>query len=52
MYEYAINELEIALDVVETNAPINEAEGNLEQAELERTVAESCRAAIELLKNA
>lgn len=50
IYDYAINELEIALDVVETNYPINLKEGNTEQAELELQVATSCKAAIELLK--
>jgi Zn finger protein HypA/HybF involved in hydrogenase expression len=49
--EQAITQLEIALEVVETNAPINEAEGNLEQVQLERECAASYRAAIERLKN-
>ncbi len=49
--EHAITQLEIALDIVETNAPINEAEGNLEQAQLERECAASYRAAIEKLKS-
>lgn len=47
----AITALEIALGVVETNAPINESEGKQEQAELERRNAESYRAAIERLKS-
>lgn len=32
--KHAINQLQISLDTVETNAPINESEGNLEQAAL------------------
>lgn len=47
---HAIAQLEISLDVVETNAPINEAEGNLDQAALERDCAKSYRAAIEILQ--
>lgn len=45
----ALAELRIALDVVETNAPINEAAGNLDQAALERDCAKSFREAISLL---
>ena len=47
---HAIAELENALEVVETNAPINEEKGNLEQAELERQCAESFKEAIAILK--
>jgi hypothetical protein len=47
----SIAELEIALAVAETNAPINEAEGNLEQASVEQRNAESFRQAIQLLKD-
>ena len=46
----AISELENALHVVETNAPINEKEGNLEQAQLERHCAKSFKEAISILK--
>lgn len=46
----SIAELEIALATAENNAPINMAEGNLDQADLERRNAESFRAAIKLLK--
>ena len=46
----AISELENALQVVETNAPINEKEGNLEQAQLERHCAKSFKEAISILK--
>lgn len=49
--EHAIIQLEISLAIVENNAPINEAEGNREQAEYERKVAASIRAAIEKLKS-
>lgn len=47
---HAIAELENALEVVETNAPINEKEGNLEQAQLERHCAKSFKEAISILK--
>lgn len=49
--EYAIIQLEISLEVLEANAPINEAEGNHEQAKYERDAAASIRAAIEKLKS-
>lgn len=45
----AIAQLRAALDVVETNAPINEAEGNFDQAELERSLAKSFTTAIAML---
>lgn len=45
----AIAQLRAALDVVETNAPINEAEGNFDQAELERSLAKSFITAIAML---
>lgn len=45
----AIEQLRQALSVVETNAPINEAEGNLDQAALERSLAKSFTAAIAML---
>ena len=41
--------LENALDTVETNHPINLAEGNIAQAELEEKAAESFRAALKML---
>lgn len=50
MYKPAINELEIDLKTVVTNAPINEKEGDVEQAKLERKNAISFKAAIDLLK--
>lgn len=50
--EYAIAELEVALDVALTNAPINEREGNTEQAEMERRCADSYQRAIEILRQA
>lgn len=45
----AIEQLRQALNVVETNAPINEAEGNLDQAKLERSLAKSFTTAIAML---
>ncbi|MDG9809431.1 MULTISPECIES: hypothetical protein [Pseudomonas] len=48
----AVAQLRIALDVVETNHPINEAAGNLEQAKLEKRCAESFRLAISMLDSA
>jgi len=50
--DLAIAELERARDVAETNAPINEREGNREQALLERQVSAACTAAIAKLKAA
>ena len=47
----SIAELEIALATAETNAPINTAEGNPEQAHIEQRNAESFRQAIQLLKD-
>ena len=49
-YTHAIAELENALYVAKTNIPINEKEGNLSQAILERESANSFRAAIKQLK--
>ncbi len=48
----AIEQLNQALAVVECNAPINEAEGNLDQAKLERRLAASFRTAIAMLDSA
>lgn len=45
----AVAELQNSLDVVQTNAPINEKEGNHRQAKLERSNAESFKAAIRRL---
>lgn len=45
----AIEQLRQALSVVETNAPINEAEGNHDQAALERSLAKSFITAIAML---
>lgn len=45
----AIEQLRQALSVVETNAPINEAEGNHDQAALERSLAKSFTTAIAML---
>jgi hypothetical protein len=46
----AIASLEIARDVVRTNAPINEREGARDQAKLERSNDKSYTAAIRKLK--
>lgn len=45
----AIVELENAHETMTTNAPINEKEGNLKQARLERRNAKSFQAAIDVL---
>ncbi len=45
----AVATLRIALDAVETNAPIHEAAGNAEQAALSRANAESFRQALQVL---
>ena len=47
--EQAKATLEITIATAENNAPINEAEGNFEQAALERQVAEECREALSLI---
>ena len=48
----AINELTIALETMETNEPINRAEGNTEQADLEAANAADFRQALAVLKAA
>ena len=48
----AITELEIALETMETNEPINRAEGNTEQADLEAANAADYRQALAVLKAA
>ena len=48
----AIEQLEIAKDVCDVNAPINEAEGNADQAALERRNSAVFAQAIEVLKAA
>lgn len=50
-YTYAVSQLQVALNTAETNAPINEAEGNTAQAALERIHATSFREAINLLSS-
>lgn len=47
--EQAKATLEATIDIAENNAPINEAEGNLEQAALERKTAEECRAVLVII---
>ncbi len=49
-FPHALATLQIALDTVETNYPINLAEGDLAQAELEERAAEDFRAAIKVLE--
>lgn len=41
--------IENALNVAVNNEPINRAEGNIEQADLELVVAEECRKALTLI---
>ena len=45
----AIAQLEISLSALETNEPINRAEGNEEQADLEATNAADIRQALAVL---
>ena len=47
---HAISQLQVSLGVVNNNAPINEAEGEAEQAALERDIASSIEEAIEVLE--
>lgn len=49
-FSHALATLKIALDTVETNHPINLAEGDIAQADLEEKAAESFRAAIQMLE--
>jgi hypothetical protein len=51
-YIHAIGELKHSVEIAENNAPINEKEGNVEQAKLERARARNCRKAISLLRKA
>lgn len=46
----AITQLQIHLDVLTTNEPINRAEGNTEQADLEAANAAEIRQAIAVLE--
>jgi len=46
---HAISSLDITKDVADTNAPIQESEGDMKQAELNRNVSDSCGKAISLL---
>lgn len=48
----AVVELEIALDVVKTNEPINRKEGDIEQANLEKSNAKAFELAIDVLNQA
>jgi hypothetical protein len=50
--QHAIAALQAAKEVAETNEPINRAEGNTDQADLELIVAQECGEAIEILENA
>lgn len=49
-FSAAIAQLVISAETCENNAPINEAEGNFEQAQLERENAAAYRAAIARLE--
>lgn len=49
---HAIVTLRAALDTVTTNEPINRAEGNIAQADLELEVASDLRTAICILEDA
>jgi hypothetical protein len=49
--EPAVVELEIKLDVMKTNEPINRKEGKVAQANLEKANAKSFEKAIGILKN-
>lgn len=49
-FEAAIEQLTISAETCENNAPINQAEGNLDQAGLERSNAEGYRSAIAMLE--
>lgn len=51
-FQAAIAQLLIAAETCDTNAPINEAEGNHEQAKLERENARDYRLAIASLQAA
>ena len=46
----AIVELEIKLEILEINEPINRAEGNIEQADTEAANASEIRQALAVLK--
>lgn len=48
--EPAVVELNIKLDTMRTNEPINRKEGNISQADLERENAKSYQTAIDILK--
>lgn len=48
----AINELEIVLSTLENNEPINRAEGNIDQADLEHANATEIRTALGVLRAA
>lgn len=48
----AITQLEISLDTLETNEPINREKGNSAQAELEATSAAEIRQALAILRAA
>lgn len=49
--KHAITILTNALDVVETNEPINRREGNFEQADLEFATANEIRLALQILQH-
>ncbi len=47
----AITQLEVTLDVLETNEPINRREGNIAQADLEASSAAEIREALTVLRS-
>jgi hypothetical protein len=48
--KHALAVLQIAFDMHNTNAPIHDAEGDPEQAQLCREVAEDCREVMAMLE--
>ena len=50
MNSAAITQLEVTLNVLETNEPIHRAEGNIEQADLEVASAVEIRHALGVLR--
>lgn len=51
LLRHSIGELENSLQTVTTNAPINQREGNLAQAKLEKSAAKDFTLAIKFLKS-
>lgn len=49
MFPLAKNQLQVSLDVLNNNIPINEREGKMAQVKLERDTAKDIEGAIQLL---